>query len=197
MAKRNYPGKLEQALVKLSPEERENWKAFAVRGRVLTELQAWWLERGIHLSCDSIATWRDRNLKLGERAEIIAQTLSKSRGISPIGAIEHAIVLSATVANSIEQHLKETDGEYSKTDLQILLNSAKELRSAGFQLGDSQFRVDRVENILAGAYELASRVTRAAQGDSRAEFVETILKIGLSQLEDELQAGRVLNNSGD
>lgn len=188
---RTYPCAIEKLVDTLSLEAKEAWLEFASVGKTLLDLQAWWSERGHHVSLDALVTWRKKHLKAGQRAKEIVKFLEECRGINPISCLEYAAVTSVWIAEELKQRLEQ---EFNKSETALLLNALKEARATASVLHEAQVRSDRLESVLAGCYELSFRCLRESEGDCRSEWLEAILRASLVAIEDELKSGQKLSD---
>lgn len=180
-----YPGMVEKLIDKLTTEAKEAWVDYATSAKTLLELQAWWNQRGFHPSLDSLSTWRKKHIKAGETALVVLEVIAKSKGIDAKGCLEFCAVTSIVLANSIEEKLKD---EYSRGEVQTLLNCLKEARSSAIALAEMSAKSDKIEFVLGGAYELSTRAKRLSEGQPQAEWLEATLQAALSDIEDELKS---------
>lgn len=180
-----YAGTVEKLIDQLSPEARQSWQDYATSAKTLLELQAWWNQRGFHPSLDALSTWRKKHVKAGETAATVLEVIAKSRGIDAKGCLEFCAVTSIILANKLQEKLET---EYSRGEVQTLLNCLKEARSSAVGLAEMQAESDKIEFVLGGAYELSTRAKRLSEGQPQSEWLEATLQAALVDIEDDLKS---------
>lgn len=180
-----YAGTVEKLIDQLTPEAKESWQDYATSAKTLLELQVWWNQRGFHPSLDALSTWRKKHIKAGETAAVVLEVIAKSKGIDAKGCLEFCATTSIVLANKLQEKLET---EYSRNEVQALLNCLKEARSSAIALAEMQAKSDKIEFVLGGAYELSTRAKRLSEGQPQSEWLEATLQAALVDIEDDLKS---------